>query len=265
LLLKLKTDMLAAQARKKYGMMLRWVVALCTVFPLLPVRAQSVNNQFWLETMINYPFASSFNLENTVVFSTVAESPRWRSVDYTPTLEYSLTQNFDLMAAVTTAFTEQMEDYNSVEIRPMLGTRIHITPNQRVLLRTFIRIEQRNFLNLETKDWTAVWRPRMRVESLIPINKRSYFENKLWYGVLDAELLFAVDDDVEERFANRFRLRTGIGYRLSYTSRFEFLFMLQESKNGINEDFESSDTIFRFRYKLYLNKSKPSTLSGSGN
>jgi len=265
LLLKLKTNMLPAQSKCTHSTMLRWVLTLLTAFPLLPVCAQSVNNQFWLETMINYPFASSFNLENAVVFSTVAESPRWRSVDYTPTLEYSLTQHFDLMAAVTTAFTEQMEGYNSVEVRPMLGTRIHITPNQRVLLRTLIRVEQRNFLNLETEEWTYVWRPRLRVESLIPISKRSYFEDKLWYGILDAELLFAVDDDVEERFANRFRLRTGIGYRLNYTSRFEFLFMLQKSKNGINDSFESSDNVFRFRYKLYLNKSKPSTLSGSGN
>jgi hypothetical protein len=41
--------------------------------------------------------------------------------------------------------------------------------------------------------------------------------------------------------------------------------MLQLSKNGIDENFESSDNIFRFRVKQYLRKSKPSTAAGTGN
>ena len=128
-----------------------------------------------------------------------------------------------------------------------------------------VRFEQRNFKNLDTKSWETVYRPRARAEFLIPINRKTYFEDKLWYGILDAELLFAVDDDVQERFANRFRLRTGIGYRLSYTSRFEFIYMLQESKNGIDESFESTDNIFRFRYRHYLRKTKPTKATGTGN
>ena len=82
---------------------------------------------------------------------------------------------------------------------------------------------------------------------LIPINQKSFFNDELWYGVLDAEWFLTVDDDVDERFANRFRLRLGIGYRLSYTSRFEFIYMMQESKHAIGDSFYNSDNIFRFR------------------
>ncbi|HTF16789.1 MAG TPA: DUF2490 domain-containing protein [Chryseolinea sp.] len=226
--------------------------------------AQSSNGQLWAEYMLNYPFANSFNLENAVVYSTAFTSPKWRSIDYTPTLEYSLFAWMDLSTAVTLAYTAQTEDYNTFEIRPSIGTRIHFTPNRRVLLRAYLRIEQRNFENLDTKEWDQSYRPRARAEALIPINRKSYFENKLWYGIVDFELLFT-SDDVEERFANRFRLRMGIGYRLSASSRFEAIYMLQESRNGIDQEFTSTDNILRLRYRHYLRKHTSQKMEGSGN
>jgi hypothetical protein len=230
----------------------------------LPVAAQSPNTQFWGEYMLNYPFANSFNVENAFVYSTLANTPRWRAFDYTPTLEYSLTQHIDLTLGCTLSYTAQTEDYNTFEIRPVLGTRVNFTPNQRVQVRVYLRLEQRNFLNLDTDEWEKVMRPRARAEFLFPINHKGIHDDKLWYGIADVELLFATDD-VEERFANRFRARAGVGYRLSYTSRFEFLYMIQQSRSGINEDYHTSDNIFRFRYKHYLRKKKPTQSSGTGN
>jgi hypothetical protein len=229
------------------------------------VRAQSTNEQLWFEYMLNLPFANSFNLENVLTYSTLLNTPRWRALDYSPTLEFSLTNNIDLLAGGTLSFTDQTEDYDTFEGRLMLGTKIHFTPNMRVLSRLQVRFEQRNFKNLETNTWETVYRPRARAELLIPFNKKSYFEDKLWYGIADAEVLFAVDGDVQERFANRFRLRLGVGYRLNYTSRFEIVYMLQQSKNGIDESFESTDNVFRFRYKHFLRRSKPTKATGTGN
>ena len=229
------------------------------------VKAQSPNEQVWFEYMLNYPFANSFNLENTFTYSQLLNSPKWSAIDYSPTLEFALTNNIDLLAGGTLSYTLQQENYDTFEGRLMIGTRIHFTPNQRILTRLQVRLEQRNLKNLDLGTWETVYRPRARAEFLIPINKKTYFEEKMWYGILDAEVLFAVDEDVQERFANRFRLRTGFGYRMSYTSRFEFVYMLQESKNGIDETFESTDNVFRFRYKHYLRKNKPTKATGTGN
>jgi hypothetical protein len=231
------------------------------MMPLL-MAAQSPNYQFWTEYMVNYPFANSYNIENAFVYSTVIGSPRWRSVDYSPTLEYALTQHVDLNVGGTIAYTAQTESYNTFELRPMLGARFHFTPNKRLLVRTYLRLEQRNFLNLETDTWNQVLRPRARFETIFPINRKRYYEDKLVYAIADAEFLFT-HEDVEERFANRFRLRMGVGHRINYSSRLEFLYMIQESRNGIDEDYETSDHVFRFRYKHYLRKKKPTTLSGS--
>ena len=167
--------------------------------------------------MLNYSFANSYNLENAFKYSTLLNTPRWYAFEFTPTLDYSLTKHIDISLSTVLEYTAQTESISTFEVRPVLGTRIHITPNRRIFTRVFIRLEQRNIQNLDTKEWDNVWRPRFRAEMLIPINKKSFFDDKLWYGVLDAEWFLSVDDDVDERFANRFRLRMGIGYRLSYS------------------------------------------------
>jgi len=238
-------------------------LAFLFLLPAVFLRAQT-NLQMWDEYMLNYPFANSFNLENAFTYSTVIGTPKWRALDYGATLEWSVTNRIDVIGSTVFSYTNQTESYNTFELRPALGTRIYLTPNNRIQTRLLMRVEQRNFKNLETKDWTQEYRPRFRAESIIPINKKSYYEDKMWYGITDVEWLMKTDD-VEERFANRFRWRIGAGYRLSYNLRFEFLYMLQQSRNTIEDDFESSDNIFRFRIKQYLRKSKPSLPEGAGN
>ncbi|HLT72229.1 MAG TPA: DUF2490 domain-containing protein [Cyclobacteriaceae bacterium] len=238
-------------------------VALCILVGHTSLQAQSSNSQLWFEYMLNYPFGNSFNLENAFVYSTLLNTPRWRAFDYSPTLEYSLTPNIDLSLGATFSYTAQSEDFNTFEIRPVVGTRIFVTQNGRVNTRLFLRLEQRNMQNRSTREWEAVVRPRARIEGLIAINGRTLFEENLWYGILDAEWFFAVDD-VNERFANRFRVRTGLGYRLSYRSRFEFIYMNQQSKNAIDDKNRSIDNILRFRYKHYLQGSRPAPVPVTG-
>ncbi len=220
--------------------------------------------QLWFEYMLEYPFANSFNLENSLTYSALHGSPKWRALDYSPSLEWSVTQNIDLIGQAVLSYTNQTDSYNTFELRPILGTRLYFTPNQRVQTRLLVRLEQRNFKNLETDAWTQTFRPRIRAEIIVPINKKTIFENKMWYTITDAEVLFT-NDDINERFANKFRLRAGVGYRLNYTYRFEVIYMYQASRTGTDEDFTTSDNIFRFRLKHYLRKTKPTDASGVGN
>ncbi len=224
------------------------------------------SKQVWTEYMLNYPFANSWNIELSGTYSTVLAEPKWRTLDIQVSPEYSISQHVDLMCAVLVGATRQNESLSTLEVREMLGVRFHITPNKRVLSRLLLRFEQRNLQNQEVGDWDRSVRSRLRAETIIPINKKTMFAgDNLWYGILDGEWFIVLDQDVEERFANRFRLRTGIGYRLSYNFRFEIIYCLQESRNTLGDDFYTSDSIFRFRVKQYLNKSKPAKEVGVGN
>jgi len=258
---KIKLTMSSHFLVRRKNFLLGFGLLLISSFPL---RAQKTNTQLWFEYMLNYPFANSFNLENSFTYSTLLESPRWYAIDYAPSLEWSVTSNIDVIGQVVFSYTKQNESYNTFELRPVIGSRIHITPNKRILTRVLLRLEQRNLQNLETKEWNQVYRPRIRFESIIPISHSSYYKDKLWYGLLDAEWLF-VTDDVEERFANRFRVRAGAGYRLNYNLRVELLYMNQQSRDETEDGFVSSDNVIRFRIKHYVNKAKPSNATGTGN
>ncbi len=235
---------------------------------LLPVRLllAQANEQVWFEYMLNYPFANSWNVEFASTYSTVLQSPKWRSLDFQVTPEYSITQHIDVMGAIYFGETFQNKALSTFELREMLGARIHFTPNKRILTRLLIRFEQRNQQNQETDVWSHSTRSRIRAESVIPLNKPTmYSGDNLWYGVADVEGFLVMDQDVEERFANRLRVRAGIGYRFSYGLRLEVMYTLQRSKNTLEDEFFTSDNIFRFRLKQYLKKTKPSRDQGTGN
>jgi hypothetical protein len=224
------------------------------------------SNQSWTEYMLNYPFANSWNVEFAATYATVLEQPKWRSFDVQVTPEYSISQHFDVMGALLVSETFQNKALSTFEVREMLGTRIHFTPNKRILTRLLIRFEQRNQKDQETDRWSHSTRSRLRAETVIPLNKPTMFAgDNLWYAVADAEAFFIKDQDVQERFANRLRIRAGLGYRFSYALRIELMYTLQQSKNTLDGDFFTSDNIFRFRIKQYLNKSAPQKDKGTGN
>jgi len=216
--------------------------------------------------MFNIPFANMYNMELAATYSTVLESPKWRSLEFQATPEWSISQHVDVMGAILIGSTFQNEATTTFEIREMLGARIHFTPNQRILTRLLVRFEQRNQLDQESDIWVNSHRARIRTEAIIPINKKSMFAgDKLLYSLLDVESFIVVDQNVRERFANRYRLRAGIGYRINYNFRVEFVYTLQESRNTIEGDIVTTDHIFRFRLKHYINKAKPSTSQGIDN
>ena len=231
-------------------------------FNALAIHAQEVSTQMWYEYMLNLPFGKNYNMENAFTYSTTATGPLWRAYDYSLCLEKSINSHLDLLAQSVFSYTNQTSTFNTFEVRPIVGGRIHFTPNRRIQTRLLLRLEYRNFKNLDTKSWSHVVRPRARAEVIFPINNASYSSDKTWYAITDLELLYNVED-VRERFANRLRIRIGGGYRLNHKFRFEVLFMSQQSREAIESQFETTDNIFRIRIKHFLLQS--SNLNGTGN
>lgn len=232
---------------------------LITLFILLSfsARGQQSSTQLWNEYMFNVPFGKAYNLELAATYSTVLESPKWRSLDFQATPEWAVSRHLDVMGAVLVGSTVQNESLTTFEIREMLGARIHFTPNRRILARLLVRLEQRNQLDREIDSWETSHRARIRAETIIPINKKSMSAgDKLMYSILDAEGFVVTDQNVMERFANRYRLRAGLGYRFNNSFRLEFIYTLQESRNTLEGDGITTDHIFRLRLKHYLDKTR---------
>lgn len=233
-----------------------------------PTHGLSQDNslQMWNEYMLNMPFANQYNIEFAATYATALESPKWRALDLQITPEVALTQHIDVLAAVLYSNTIQNAELSTSEVRATIGTRLHFTPNARVQTRLLLRLEQRNVIDQESSEWDHSTRSRVRAETVFPLNRDSmYAGDKLIYGVTDLEYFFVVDQDIRERFANRMRVRAGLGYRVSYGLRLELMYTLQLSKNTVEDQFNTTDNILRVRIKQYLNKSRPTNSQGTGN
>lgn len=216
------------------------------------------DEQVWLELQTSYPFKNRYLLENTAAYQTIInKNEKWRSFSISPTFEYVLFTRLELLSEIPLGYTKQKDGVSTFEISPILGTRFHITQNKRIDTRLVWRYQVRGFYNFEAGDWDISNRTRLRFEGFISLNGPNLFTDKLWYLFLDYEEFFVIDEQLDERFANRRRARIGIGYRLNYKHRFDIGYTKQSSRNELEGEFISNDNVIQFKYKLYFNPAKP--------
>jgi hypothetical protein len=223
----------------------------------IPLAAQT-DEQLWLDFQVSYPFAGRYMLENTTTYQTLlSKEDKWWSFSISPAFDYSILRRLDLLSEVAISYTVQREDLDSWDIAPMVGGRFFISQNKRIDTRLVLRYQMRYFRQVEAEDWDISNRTRARAEIFACINGPNLSTNNLWYVLADYEEFIVLDQQLDERYANRRRGRIGIGYRLSYKHRFELSYTLQSSRNEIEGDFVSSDNLFQFKYKMHLNPSTP--------
>ncbi len=220
------------------------------------------HQQLWVDYQVDLPFANQYLFEVTTSYQTVlTDSAKWRSLSLSPVFEYQFLTQIDFLGGVPFFYTYQTTTYNSFEIDPYIGARYHLSQNRRIDSRLIFKLEERFFKNLETHSWEESNRMRFKAEAWVAINGQNLYQDKLYYAILDYEQFFVVDEQVNERFANRLRARFGIGYRLNYKNRFELIYTLQSSRNEIHGDLISNDNVLQLRYKMFLNpriSNKPS-------
>ncbi len=221
---------------------------------IIRMDAQTTSDgQLWIDTELNYTYKQRYLFQNELSYQTLLSGENyWYSLNMSPALEYNINSHFDLVSSIPLSYTRQNHTMNTFEIRAMLGTRIYFFPQERLQTRLLVRWEERWLYDNSDDNWDVGNRLRMRGEFLYPINKKSYFEDKTWYGIADAEMFVSTSSDIDERFANRFRIRAGVGYRLSYRLRFEGIYLCQFSRNTINDKFDSVSSVLRLRIKYYF-------------
>ena len=237
--------------------MYRYIIFFIVALSLqLTVYAQQ-REQLWFDYQLSYPFANKFLLENTTSYQTLLnKKDKWRSFGLSPNFEYSIFTQLDLLFEVPLAYTLQKEGSSSYEISPITGVRFYVRQNRRLDLRLVCRYQVRAFRQVEAKDWDMSNRTRLRGEIFFSINGPNLYTDKLWYLFGDYEEFIVIDQQLQERFANRRRARLGLAYRLSYKNRFDVSYTLQASRNEIDGDFTSNDNIIQLRYKMYLNPTR---------
>jgi len=215
--------------------------------------AQAID-QLWLEYSPSYSLASEYKLGMRGSYRTNLEDPRWRSIEVRLMPEKKLNSHFDLLGSLQFLHTRQYQALTSTEIRPSIGARWHFLPGKRVTSGLRALVEFRNVYKIEAEEWTRTLRPRLRFFASVPLNEKSMSADRVFYATSFVEFFFQNEEDIQERFSNRFWFRLGLGYKLNKKLKFELLFNRQDSKNTINDNFEDltkeNIILFAVRHKL---------------
>jgi hypothetical protein len=109
---------------------------------------------------------------------------------------------------------------------------------------TFDWIESRRFtIGVDTEPKVLLAAPPGdpdRFESLWPINRRRLTDDDAAYLTGDWEWFIPLDDP-DERFANRQRIRAGLGDRRSFAWRVEAMYVWNRSRNTLSDPYTTSD------------------------
>lgn len=235
-----------------------------------PAPAQT-NLQLWGNVTLVWAksphLAYELDIEPKVLLAAPEGEPGWHNLDLTPNVEYAWKNWLDLVGETAVGYTKQTDDVNSWEVTPRAGARFHVfsrnvptaipgrplqrefPPRRRVVLRDLVRVESRNiFYTGSGTGSSSTVRFRNRLELLVPLNRESLSADRVRYVLADWEWFIPLGEP-EERFANKQRIRAGLGYRRSTAWRFELLYMWTRSRNTIDEGFTTNDNIIDVRIK----------------
>lgn len=205
-------------------------------------------------------FSYELDLEPKTLVSAPDDEPDWKNFDVTQTVEYSAKNWLDLSGELATGYTKQTDNVNSFEITPRVGLRFHLFsnrinpllkekhPKRRLVIRDLIRVEYRSLFYTNDQNSDFSWRFRNRLEFLLPLNHNKLSDDKTIYMMSDWEWFIPISD-VQERFANKQRIRMGFGYRKNFNWQFETLYIWTRSRKNADDRFTTSDNIIDIRIK----------------
>lgn len=223
--------------------------------------------QGWMNTMFGYNVLNQLYLEADFEYKWLLSKSNdpWNNLDITLLGEYFPVRLLDLTIEIINGKTRQSSDLFTYEASQRLGARWYFLQRgynlfriskgtegapERLELSNYIRFEHRSFDYYNDLDPEQDWRFRNRTQFIAALNKKTLVENRTIRLLADIEFFVPFGKDIKERYASKYRVRVGPGYRHTYRWRFDLFYMYDKSKDDINDRFEVSTHMIDLRIIL---------------
>jgi hypothetical protein len=239
-------------------------IIVATLAAASPAAAQQAGTGLWsdltLEWIKSHTWTLKVDVEPKVLVSKPPDQPGWTTLDVTPAIEFTRSRWVDLVGELLIARTHQTDDLNTVEVTPRAGVRIHFLsnviddflkekqPKRRLAVDTLLRVEWRNLFYSDNTPQSSTGRIRDRIDLQFPLNRPKVTSPGTVYTTADAEWFWPIGHP-KERFANKQRVRAGLGYRLSYAWRFETMYVWDRSRDSAENGFTLADRALYVRVR----------------
>ena len=151
-------------------------------------------------------------------------------------------------------FTDNKNTSNRLEIRPFQGYRLAWPNRPRIRLQHYLRLEER--FDTETGNWINTFGLRFRYQAELTLffKKKKTESNKSWYFPVSIE--FFADLIGVNQFNDLVRVTPGLGFVFSIKWRAQFDMSYHYTRNTTEDDFATSDFVFRIRVYHVLERKK---------
>jgi len=214
-------------------------------------------NQLWLDFNSSYQVAERLTLYGDVGTRTIS-SKTWNRYLIRPAVKYDwprlILKDYqfkeELHAGIGIFFTDNKERVDRLEIRPFQGYSLSIPNRKRIVVKHFVRLEER--FEMETDDWISTFGIRLRYSASVTLRFQGdiWSQGKGFYIPVSGEFFWSLKGT--KQFNDLIRISGGLGREFTAHWKAVFLFGYHFTKNTIDEKFHTNDIVFRFRvyYKI---------------
>ncbi len=175
----------------------------------------------------------------------------WAAIHIRPTLQYDWKPRVRLYGGIWFFYSYNEGASRTMEIRPWQGIKFNWPEVGTYKFDHFFRLEERftHYIDSDTTQFALRFRYRLEIKSpnytIESIDQTFYFLGSI-------EIFENIGRGIQEKFVNKNRVLLGLGYYISKKWQAELHFIRQNSRNGSDEGFETTEYIFRFRLRTNL-------------
>ncbi len=225
------------------------------------VEESSVTQQIWLDFNPSYSISDNLALHTPVGARTIFPNA-WYRFYVNPHVRYNwprlilkdMKYREQLLGGVGIYYTANVDDVNRLELRPFQGYSLSAPNRMRLVIKHYLRLEER--FELETDDWVNTFGLRFRYSLTGTIR----FQGDFWeYG---KGFFIPVSGDFfwnligTKQFNDKIRLTFGLGRDLAKGWKAAFFLGYNYSRGSTEDDFHTNDIIYRFRVYHKLKTTK---------
>tara|TARA_R110002012_G_scaffold321809_1_gene551544 strand:+ start:47531 stop:48310 length:780 start_codon:yes stop_codon:yes gene_type:complete len=215
----------------------------------------TVNSQLWLDYNFSNEFKNGKNLQTQIGFRKIfpdvfnrflvistLEIPHEKSLKFL-NLNKPIIKTFHFGSGLI--YTQNNDFKDNLEFRLFQGFKFDIPTVKAITLNNYVRLEERFQNNFSNSGWTAGYRFRYKLSTILVYKKHLSNFVDGFYIPLSAEVFFNLKKS--DRYNDLIRLEPGLGYKLKNNWKFELYLIFNETKNNTATNNSSSDFILRLR------------------
>lgn len=187
-------------------------------------------------------------------------------LDMTPHVDYLLAPWIDVLGEAEIQAKNQSNEVNTTTVAPRIGAQLHVLsrivqararrgaereklPRRRATISTLLRLENQFKYSTPDTSTTSSWRFRHRFDAAYPLNRAKTTVDGAVYLTYDGELFMPIDS-TPHRAVSEMRFRTGLGFRRSFSQRFEALYIWTGERNEPSSPLAAQSHAIEVRVRL---------------